>query len=72
MLFLKEKTLLAKERYEMFKLTLLNFIKQKFDANKYEDFIRGLFGNNAFLFFTVDKILSLVNLTYFLVIYEID
>lgn len=44
----------------MFKLTLLNFIKQKFDANKYEDFIRGIFGNNAFLFFTVDKILSLV------------
>ncbi len=51
---------LAKERYEMFKLTLLNLIKQKFDATKYEDFIRGLFGNNAFLFFTVDKILSLV------------
>ena len=62
--FLKEKTEIAHDRYEMFKLTLLNFIKQKFDTNKFEDFIRGIFGNNAFLFFTVDKILSLVKLLF--------
>ena len=38
----------------------MNLIKQKIDNSKYEDFLRKIYGNKAFLLFTIDKILCLV------------
>ncbi len=59
-MFVKEIIHFAKERYETYKIFLMNLIKQKIDVQKYEDFTRSIFGKKAFLFFTIDKILSSV------------
>lgn len=55
----KEKEKLGNERYQTFKIVLINLIKQKIDITKYEDFLRSIFGSSAYLFFTLDKILSM-------------
>jgi hypothetical protein len=46
--------------YILIKVILFNLLKQKIDNIKYEDYLRSLFGNKGFIFFTMDKILGLV------------
>jgi hypothetical protein len=55
---------LATERYEVFKLVVLSMEKNLIDMNKYEDLLRCLFGNGAYLLFTLDKTINLVHIDY--------
>lgn len=52
--------MIAKERYAVFKLIIVNLVKQKIDNTKYEDLLRSIFGKKSFIFFTIDKILAMV------------
>lgn len=53
----EEKRCIGVERYQSFKYVLFFLFKMK-DMVKYEDFLRSLYGDSAFLLFTVDKVLS--------------
>lgn len=57
----QEKTTLSKERYDAFKWVLVHLIRGDVDNIKYEDFIRGLFGKNAYALVVIDKIVGSVN-----------
>ena len=47
---------MSKERYDTFKKVLMMSLKTK-DPTKCEDYLRSIFGSQAFLLFTIDKIL---------------
>ena len=53
----EEREALAKERYNTFKNILLTSLKSK-EMNKHEDYMRSIFGKQAFLFITLDKVLN--------------
>ncbi|EAR93146.2 ubiquitin carboxyl-terminal hydrolase family protein (macronuclear) [Tetrahymena thermophila SB210] len=52
----QEKEELSKERYQTFKNILIGSLKQR--ETKYEDYLRSIFGKQAFLMFTIDKTLQ--------------
>lgn len=52
-----EKSEMAAKRYDTFKVILLHFFKHK-DTTQFEDFLRSLFGDYSFLFFTIDKLIG--------------
>jgi len=56
MLSEEEKAELAKERYSAFKTILVGSLKAR--DTKYEDYLRSIFGKQAFLLFTIDKTLQ--------------
>lgn len=52
----EEKNELASERYNTFKNILISSFKLR--DIKYEDYLRSIFGKQAFLLFTIDKTLQ--------------
>jgi len=52
-----KKKELKQKRYTSFKMMLIYVIKGG-NAEDYEDFLRSIFGNNAFYMFTMQKILT--------------
>lgn len=54
----QERSQLAKDRYNLFKLILMSLIKENQDVSIYEDSLRCIFGKDAGLLFTTDKIIS--------------
>eukprot|EP01017_Pseudomicrothorax_dubius_P037298 TRINITY_DN5455_c0_g1_i1.p1 TRINITY_DN5455_c0_g1~~TRINITY_DN5455_c0_g1_i1.p1 ORF type:complete len:884 (+),score=251.19 TRINITY_DN5455_c0_g1_i1:221-2872(+) len=59
----EEKQVLSRERFELFKLVILSLQKGFIDSNKYEDLLRCIFGNGAYLLFTIEKNLNLAQKT---------
>jgi histone deacetylase complex regulatory component SIN3 len=55
-----EKHNMANERYECFKWILAHLIRGNIESEKYEDFLRSIFGNKAYLMFYIDKIIHTV------------
>jgi len=53
-----QKAVLVAERYELFKWVLIHLLRMNIDNMKYEDFIRSIFGNDAYLMFYIDKIIN--------------
>lgn len=53
----EQKQKLATERYQIFKLLLVSYTKEGIDSNLYEDSLRCIFGKDAGIFFSTDKIL---------------
>ena len=58
--YLKAKEKLAKERYVIFKWVLAHLIRSDIENEKYEDLLRCVFGNRAYLMFYVDRIIHMV------------
>ena len=52
---------ISKERYDNFKIILAHLVKSNLDNEKYEDLLRGLFGNHAYMLFYTDKIIHSVH-----------
>jgi len=61
----EEKKSLSTERYEIFKWILVHLIRQNIDNEKYEDFLRSIFGTKAYLMFYIDKIIHTVTFSVF-------
>lgn len=55
-----EKMTLVYERYNLFKTILISLIKENLDVSIYEDSLRCIFGKDAGLLFSTDKIISYV------------
>mmetsp|Transcript_24723 Transcript_24723/g.21897 ORF Transcript_24723/g.21897 Transcript_24723/m.21897 type:complete len:97 (-) Transcript_24723:866-1156(-) len=53
----KEKEELAEERYLTFKWVLAHLLKGTIDSEKYEDYLRSIFGTKAYLMFCIEKII---------------
>lgn len=53
----EERDKISRDRYQLFKLIILNSFKVK-EQTKGEDYLRCLFGKSAYLLFTVDKLLQ--------------
>ena len=56
----EDKDELAKERYDIFKWVLAHLIRSNVESEKYEDLLRCVFGNKAYLMFYVDRIVHMV------------
>lgn len=56
----EEKKSLANDRYETFKWILVHLIRGNIENEKYEDFLRSIFGTKAYLMFYIDKIIQTV------------
>lgn len=54
----QERVQLGKDRYNTFKLILMSLIKENLDVSIYEDSLRCIFGKDAGLLFSTDKIIS--------------
>ena len=58
---IKDKAKLSKERYDIFKWVLAHLIRNNIENEKYEDLLRCVYGNRAYLMFYVDRIVHMVN-----------
>jgi len=59
----EDKEELAKERYDIFKWVLAHLIRSNLESEKYEDLLRCVFGNKAYLMFYVDRIVHMFIIT---------
>lgn len=59
----EDKEELAKERYDIFKWVLAHLIRSNVECEKYEDLLRCVFGNKAYLMFYVDRIVHMFIIT---------
>jgi len=59
----EEKEKLSEERYESFKWILIHLLRSNIESEKYEDMLRSIFGNKAYLMFYIEKIIHLIIIT---------
>lgn len=58
-----EKRTLAVERYDAFKWILVHLIRNNIENEKFEDYLRSIFGTKAYLMFCIDKIIHTIIIT---------
>lgn len=56
----EERKKIGEERYVTFKWILAHMLKGTIDNEKYEDYLRSVFGTRAYLMFYIEKIIQLV------------
>jgi len=59
----EERKRISEERYETFKWVLIHLLRSNIESEKYEDLLRSLFGNKAYLMFYIEKIIHLIIIT---------